>query len=97
MTATENNIGNLDLTLNSPFYTTNGANAAFSVLGSSTCGNAVIIAPAVPCTINVQFTPQFIGQTTQQLNVDSDGYNSGGPTLTLRGTGTADGAVKHRK
>ncbi len=97
MTAMENNIGNLDLTLKSPFYTTNGLNAAFSVLPSSNCGSGVVVAPSVPCTINVQFTPQFIGQTTQRLNVQSDGYNSGGPTLTLRGTGTAGGGVKPKE
>ena len=69
MTATEYNIGNLGLTLPSPFYTTNRPNAAFSVLGSSTCANFTTepLTSSNSCTINVQFTPQFIGQTTQQL------------------------------
>ena len=80
------------MTLGSPFYTTNGTNAAFSVLGSSTCGNGLVLDSAASCDINVQFTPQFIGQTTQQLTVKSDGYNGGSsainaPILTLRGTG----------
>jgi sugar lactone lactonase YvrE len=101
-TATEYNIGNLDLTLKSPYYTTKGVNAAFNVLGSSTCGNGLVLAPSIPCTINVQFTPQFIGQTTQQLTVQSDGYNGGGtpidaPILTLQGTGTPAGSVKKKK
>jgi hypothetical protein len=92
-TATEYNIGNMNLTLSSPWYTTNGTNAAFSVLGSSFCDNGNFLAPSWSCTIDVQFTPQFIGQTTQQLTIESDGYNGGSgaispPILTLRGTGT---------
>jgi sugar lactone lactonase YvrE len=98
-TATEYNIGNLPLTLGSPFYTTNGANSAFSVLGSSTCGNGLVLASAAPCDINVQFAPTIIGQTTQQITVQSDGYNGGSgainaPILTVRGTGQA--VVKRR-
>jgi hypothetical protein len=93
-TATEYNIGNLPLTLGSPFFTTNGANSAFSVLGSSTCGDGVVLASAAPCDINLQFAPTAIGQTTQQLTVQSSGYNGGGgainaPILTVRGTGEA--------
>jgi hypothetical protein len=87
MTATEYNIGNLNLTLKSPYFTTKGVNAAFSVLGSSTCGNGLLLPPSIPCTINVQFTPKKVGATNQQLSVDSDGYNSGVPVLTLTGTG----------
>jgi hypothetical protein len=99
LTATEYNIGNLPLTLSSPFYTTNGVNAAFSVLGSSTCGNGSVLDSAASCDINVQFKPTVIGQTTQQLTVRSDGYNGGSsainaPILTLRGTG--DAVVKKR-
>jgi sugar lactone lactonase YvrE len=91
-TATEYNIGNLPLTLSSPYYTTNGVNAAFSVLNSTTCGNAVVLDPAASCDINAQFKPVNLGQTTQQLTVKSDGYNGGSgainpPILTLRGTG----------
>jgi sugar lactone lactonase YvrE len=98
-TATEYNIGNLPLTLGSPFYTTNGTNAAFSVLNSSTCGDATVLASAASCDINVHFAPTTIGQTTQQLTVQSDGYNGGSgainaPILTLRGTG--DAAVRRR-
>jgi sugar lactone lactonase YvrE len=94
LTATEYNIGNLPLTLSSPFYTTNGVNAAFSVLGSSTCGNGSVLDSAASCDINLQFKPTTIGQTTQQLTVRSDGYNGGSgainpPILTLRGTGEA--------
>jgi sugar lactone lactonase YvrE len=92
LTATEYNIGNLPLTLSSPFYTNNGVNAAFSVLGSTTCGNGLVLDSAAPCEINVQFSPDTVGQTTQQLTVQSDGYNGGSgainsPILTLRGTG----------
>jgi hypothetical protein len=99
ITATEYNIGNLPLTLGSPFYTTNGTNSAFSVLNSSTCSDGEVVASAAPCDINLQFAPKTIGQTTQQLTVQSDGYNGGSgainaPILTLRGTGQA--VVKQR-
>ena len=91
-TATVYNIGNLNMTLGSPWYTTNGGNAAFNILGSSYCDNGNFLAPSWSCNIDVQFTPQFVGQTTQQLTVLSEGYNGGSgaispPILTLRGTG----------
>jgi sugar lactone lactonase YvrE len=98
MTATEYNIGNLGLTLPSPFYTTGPPNAAFGVLGSSTCSNFTTepLTPSNSCTINVQFAPLFVGPTTQQLKIVSSGYNSGGPILTLTGTG-ANGDVARRR
>jgi sugar lactone lactonase YvrE len=97
MTATEYNIGNVGLTLPSPFYTTGPPNAAFSVLGSSTCSDFTTepLTSSNSCSINVQFTPLFVGQTTQQLKIVSSGYNSGGPILTLSGTG-ANGDVAKR-
>ncbi len=63
MTATEYNIGNVGLTLPSPFYTTGPPNAAFSVLGSSTCSNFTTepLTSSNSCTINVQFSPLFVG------------------------------------
>ncbi len=88
LTATEYNIGNLILDLKSPYYKTNGGNGSFSVLGSSTCGNGMQLYPSTSCSINVEFKPRATGQTTEKINVESDGYNSGVPTLTLQGTGT---------
>jgi sugar lactone lactonase YvrE len=101
-TATVYNIGNLNMTLGSPYYTTNGANAAFSILGSTLCDNGNFLAPSWSCNIDVEFIPQFIGLTTQQLTVQSDGYNGGSsvgtpPVLVLRGTGTAGGSARKRK
>ncbi len=94
LTATEYNIGNMLLTLASPYYSTNVTNAAFTVLGSTNCGNGVALNLAAFCDINVQFAPNTLGQTTQQVTVHSDGYNGGSgaiaaPILTLRGTGNA--------
>jgi sugar lactone lactonase YvrE len=91
-TATEYNMGNLALTLQSPYYSTNTVNPAFDVLGSSTCIANLVLEPSTSCSINVQFKPTVTGQTTQQLTVKSDGYNGGSgpvasPILTLRGTG----------
>ncbi len=97
MTAYEYNVGNALMTLASPYYTTNGPNNAFSILGSSTCGANVVLSGGVPCTINVQFTPTATGQTSQQITVDSDAYNSGVPILTIQGTGRAAAAVVKNK
>jgi sugar lactone lactonase YvrE len=96
-TATVYNIGNLDLNLKTPYYATNGFNAAFDVLNSSTCTNGLLLAPSVPCTMNIQFTPQSLGGTNQQITVQSDGYNgtTNNPILTVQGTG--GGAVRHHR
>ncbi|HTZ57803.1 MAG TPA: hypothetical protein VMB49_06900 [Acidobacteriaceae bacterium] len=87
MEATEYNIGNLPLTLASPFYTTNGPNNSFSLSNSSTCGNNLTLQVGGSCSIDVVFKPVGSGQTTQQIMVDSSAYNSGVPILTVRGTG----------
>jgi sugar lactone lactonase YvrE len=97
MTAYEYNIGNLTMTLASPYYKTNAPNTAFTILGSSTCGANVVLNGGVPCTINVQFTPKATGLTTQQITVDSNAFNSGVPVLTLQGTGGAAGGVAHHQ
>jgi sugar lactone lactonase YvrE len=88
-TATVYNIGNLDLTLKNPYFVTNGTNAAFSVLNSSTCTNGLMLPPSIPCTMNIQFTPQSLGFTSQKITVESDGYNgtTNNPVLTVQGTG----------
>jgi sugar lactone lactonase YvrE len=100
MTATEYNIGNSPLTLASPYYTTATPNSAFNILGSSTCGNNVVLPVGNSCSINVQFAPAFIGSTGQTITVDSNGYNTGTSVLNLQGTGTAGPSVargkKHR-
>lgn len=85
--ATEYDIGNLPLTLASPFYTTNGPNNAFSFSNSSTCGNNVTLQVGTSCSIDVVFQPVGSGLTMQQIMVDSNAYNSGVPILTVRGTG----------
>jgi hypothetical protein len=102
LTALVYNIGNVNMTLGSPYYTTNGANAAFSILGSSFCDNGNFLAPSWSCNIDVEFTPQHIGLTTQQLTVHSDGYNGGSgvgtpPVIVLQGTGAAAPSVKKKK
>jgi hypothetical protein len=100
-TATEYNIGNASLTLDTPYFTTNAANAAFSFLNSSTCTNGLVLAASHSCTMNIQFKPSFIGHTSQQITVDSSAYNvgstSGAPILTVQGTGTNSGAIAHHK
>jgi sugar lactone lactonase YvrE len=97
-TATVYNIGNLDLTLKTPYYVTNGFNAAFDVLNSSTCANGLMLAPSIPCTMNIQFTPQSLGSTSQQITVESDGYNgtTNNPILTVQGSGGGAVAKHHR-
>jgi sugar lactone lactonase YvrE len=87
MTATEYNIGNLMLTLNTPYYQTSGTNPEFNLLDSSTCGDGVALNPSISCTLNFQFKPTSTGATSQKLTIQSNGYNSGVPILTLSGTG----------
>jgi sugar lactone lactonase YvrE len=93
-TANNQNIGNAPLTLADPYFVTNTPNAAFSILGSSTCANNLVLTAAESCSLNIQFQPTQIGATTQQIKIDSNAYNSGVPTLTLTGTGTAGGAAR---
>jgi sugar lactone lactonase YvrE len=97
MTATEYNIGNLSLTLQGLEAITNPPGAPFSALGSSTCAPSLVLASSTSCTINFQFTPQFIGQTTQEVAVTSNAYNNDGPILTLKGTGTDSGGVRRNR
>jgi sugar lactone lactonase YvrE len=98
-TATVYNIGNLDLTLKTPYFVTNGANTAFSVLNSSTCSNGLMLPPSIPCTMNIRFTPQSLGFTSENIIVESDGYNgtTNNPVLTVQGTGGGGGAVPKKK
>ena len=93
LTATELNIGNDLLTLQTPYFTTNGANASFSILGSSTCANGLVISFSASCSIVAQFTPVASGLTAQQIVVGSDGYNTNVPILTLQGNGTGSGST----
>ena len=93
-TATVYNIGNLDLTLQSPYYSPSLTRSPFSVLGSSTCANSLVLRPSISCTMNVQFAPITNMHSTQQLKINSDGYNSGIPALNLSGTGTLGKGVK---
>jgi sugar lactone lactonase YvrE len=93
MTATEYNVGNLNLTLGNPYYSVNAANGAFSILGSSTCGNNVTLNVGSSCSINVQFAPGSAAQTSQQITVNSTAFNTGVPILTVQGTGKAGAAV----
>jgi sugar lactone lactonase YvrE len=86
-TAMEYNIGNAPFTLPSPFYTVTQPNAAYTILGSSSCADGQPVNPSGSCTINVQFTPKFIGFSTGKIVVDSSAYNSGVPTISFQGTG----------
>ena len=88
MTVTEYNIGNLSLTLQGLESITTPPDTPFSALGSSTCAPGLALASSTSCTINFQFTPQFVDPVMQQVTVTSNGYNSAVPILTLTGTGT---------
>jgi sugar lactone lactonase YvrE len=97
LTAVETNIGNLNLTLGNPYYSSTTSNSAFSILGSSTCGANQTLSVGGTCFINVEFTPASIGQTSEQITVNSTGYNTGVPILTLQGTGTSSGSDAKKK
>jgi hypothetical protein len=47
--------------------------------------------------MNLQFAPIANIRYTQQLKVNSDGYNSGIPALNLSGTGTLAKGVRQPK
>jgi hypothetical protein len=94
MEATEANIGNADMTLATPYYSSDSANSAFSINDTSTCGNGLMVSVGGSCTIDVTFAPVATGQVTQQVTVNSNAYNTGVPVLTIRGTGQAAGKVK---
>jgi sugar lactone lactonase YvrE len=89
MTATVANIGNQTMTLSKPnYYKLVTANAAFSVLGSSTCSGGDSLTSSTTCSINVQFDPTVPGAQTEKLTISSNAYNSGTPVSTFNGTGT---------
>ena len=94
LTATEYNIGNAPFTLPTPFYTVTQPNAAYTILGSSSCADGQPVNPSGSCTINVQFAPEFIGYSTGKIVVDSSAYNSGVPTISFQGTGKNAGVAK---
>ena len=89
MTATVANIGNQTLTLSRPnYYKLITANAAFSILGSSTCSAGDSLSSSTTCSINVQFDPTVAGAQSEKLTISSNAYNSGTPVSTFNGTGT---------
>jgi hypothetical protein len=89
LTATVNNIGNSDLTLAAPYYTSGNNNAFTIVNGAGSCGNGSVLALYGSCAINVKFAPQGQGASAHYLVVRSDGYNSGTPYIAAQGTGVA--------
>jgi sugar lactone lactonase YvrE len=89
MTATVANIGNQSMTLSRPnYYKLVTANAAFSILGSSTCSAGGSLSSSTTCSINVQFDPTVAGAQSEKLTISSNAYNSGTPVSTFNGTGT---------
>jgi sugar lactone lactonase YvrE len=93
MTATVANIGNATMTLGTPYYSSTTSNSAFSILNSTRCTNNLGLASGGSCSINFEFTPSALGQTSQQFTINSNAFNTGIPVLTVQGTGTAGGAV----
>jgi hypothetical protein len=95
LTATEYNIGNLNLDLKSPYYSQSGLlGFEFPVQGNSTCANGLLLSPSASCTISVQYTAYLLGGASSNLTVNSDGYNSGVPSTLLEGTGVFSLAQK---
>jgi sugar lactone lactonase YvrE len=93
LTATVNNIGNLPLTFETPYFTSNNSNTHFDVLGSSTCAGGVSLNPTVTCAINVQFTPTDITSPTERLTLNTNGYNNGDSVIDLSGTSVRSSTV----
>ncbi len=85
-TASVYNIGNASLKLSAPYYSPSLSGTAFAISGGS-CAGGFVLNPESNCTIEAEFTPQATGAVTQTVQVESNAYNSGIPTLSLSGTG----------
>ncbi len=96
LTATVNNIGNLPLLFETPFFTANNSNTHFDVLGSSTCAGGVSLNPTATCAINVQFTPTGVTKPAQKLTLNTDGYNNGDSVIDLSGTSARASTIRGR-
>jgi sugar lactone lactonase YvrE len=88
LTATVDNIGNLPLTLLSPFFSSNETTSPFDILASTKCAGGDSLAPTVTCAINVQFKPTAAVSSTETLTLNTNGYNNGSSVINLSGTGT---------
>src|SRR5208283_1940441 len=84
LTGTISNSGSSTITLNTPYFTITGTNAAdFANAGTGTCTNGGTLTAGQACTANITITPSAAGARVATLNIN--GTASG--TLALSGTG----------
>ncbi|MGA1982566.1 MAG: hypothetical protein ABSG84_08830 [Acidobacteriaceae bacterium] len=80
---TVTNIGNQAVTLGSPFLTTSGGNAAYSI--SNNCASPL---PAgLTCTITPTFTPTADGGQSENVSVNAASGSGSSPQLSLQANG----------
>lgn len=86
LTDTLTNGGTATLTLNTPYYTITGTNAAdFAVVAGGTCANGASVAVGQNCTVSVKFTPSLNGAEAATLNISGNAVAN----IALTGTGVA--------
>jgi|SRR5579864_2914963 len=84
LTVTVSNTGSATLTLNTPYFTITGINAAdFSNTGTGTCSNGGSVLAGNSCTVLLSFTPSVEGTETATLNISGNANGS----ATINGTG----------
>jgi hypothetical protein len=81
---TVSNTGSATLTLNTPYFTVTGINAAdFSNTGTGTCTNGGSVLAGNSCTALLIFTPSIEAAETATLNISGNANGS----ATINGTG----------
>jgi len=87
--------GTGSLTLDSPYFTITGANAAdFSNTGLGTCSNGLGINSGSDCTIVLRFTPSQASGTNESATLTVNSNGAGNPhTMSLSGTSATVTAV----
>jgi len=91
-TVTIANDGNANLSITG-IATSNPLAAPFSIVTGGTCGTTFpkTVAPAVSCTVLVQFAPTAIGSFTDSFNIASNDAVSPAVTVNVSGAGVAAG------
>jgi hypothetical protein len=84
LTVTVSNTGSATLTLNTPYFTITGINAAdFSNTGTGTCTNGGSVLAGNSCTVLLVFTPSVEAVETATLNISGNANGS----ATINGAG----------
>ena len=89
-TATVMNIGNANLILNTPYFTSDTGSTQFGVASSTICAGALVLAPSTSCTVDLLFQPPVAGAFSDEWVINTNGYNNGISKVALLGTVSLD-------